>query len=793
MRTLNESHFFVRDIKPEARAEAIVQGERYRFTVLTSRMIRMEYAEDGVFEDRPTQTVWNRDFPVPDFRVVDEEDELQIITEHVHLHYTKEPFAENTLYVDVKGNFSTYYSRYTFGGPKRTLKGTARTLDHADGAIELEEGIVSKQGYASIDDSSSFIMTEDHFVEPRRAGQCDVYYFGYGHDYKQAIKDFYHLTGPTPMLPRQVLGNWWSRYWSYNEKEYKELMNRFKEEDVPFSVSVIDMDWHVTNIPEQYGSGWTGYTWNRELFPDPKGFLDWLKKDNRMVTLNLHPADGVRAFEESYEAMAVAMGVDPESGDRIPFDFSDREFIENYFVHLHHPHEADGVDFWWIDWQQGATSKIKGLDPLWMLNHYHAIDIAREGKRPLIFSRYAGPGSHRYPIGFSGDTIISWASLQFQPYFTATASNIGYGWWSHDIGGHHRGVKDDELATRWLQYGVFSPIMRLHSTYSIFNGKEPWRYSLEAEVVMKEYLRLRHRLVPYLYTMNARNHFDGLPLVLPMYYEYPDDERAYNVPNQYFFGTELVVSPIVEQMNDKLHVAATTVWLPEGEWFDFFSGHKYHGDKHVRIFRRLSEQAVFAKAGAIVPMARHLEHSNDVMTPDHLDLVVFPGADNSFTLYEDNNVDVTHREGENALTTFALDWEERRLTIVPPAGHQDLLPESRFLTLYLRGVTDGSVSVNGNRLITHYDKETLTLEVEVGRISYEEEVILEIDVEMTKNENRLERLYFFLDKAEISFSLKDELYRMLERQPDPVTLMHQLQAMPIEKDLVDALLELMLL
>ncbi|MCY1691547.1 hypothetical protein OVA29_13305 [Exiguobacterium sp. SL14] len=388
--------------------------------------------------------------------------------------------SANTLYIDVLGNFSTYYSRYTFGGPLRTLKGTARTLDHADGVIPLEEGILSRQGYAAIDDSNAFVLTEDHFVEPRRSGTHDIYYFGYGHDYKQALRDFYHLTGPTPMLPRQVLGNWWSRYWRYSEKEYKDLMTRFKTEDIPFSVSVIDMDWHVTDIPERYGSGWTGYTWNRDLFPDPRGFLQWLKDDDRMVTLNLHPADGVRGFEEAYEAMAVAMGVDPESDVRIPFDFSDRTFIENYFTKLHHPHEADGVDFWWIDWQQGANSKMKGLDPLWMLNHYHALDIARDGNRPLIFSRYAGPGSHRYPVGFSGDTIISWASLQFQPYFTATASNIGYGWWSHDIGGHQRGEKDDELSTRWLQYGVFSPIMRLHSTMSIFNGKEPWRYSTDA-------------------------------------------------------------------------------------------------------------------------------------------------------------------------------------------------------------------------------------------------------------------------------------------------------------------------
>ncbi len=790
MRTIDESHFYTRDMKPLARPEAIIQGNHYRFTILTSRMIRMEYAEDGRFEDRPTQTVWNRDFPVPSFRIVEDDTELQIITEHVHLHYTKGPFAENTLYVDVLGNFSTYYSRYTFGGPLRTLKGTARTLDHADGEIPLEEGIISRQGYAAIDDSASFVLTEDHFVEPRQDGAKDIYYFGYGHDYKQALKDFYHLTGPTPMLPRQVLGNWWSRYWRYNEKEYKDLMTRFKKEDVPFSVSVIDMDWHVTDIPEKYGSGWTGYTWNRDLFPDPRGFLKWLKDDDRMVTLNLHPADGVRGFEEAYEAMAVAMGLDPDTEDRIPFDFSDKTFIENYFTKLHHPHEADGVDFWWIDWQQGANSKIKGLDPLWMLNHYHALDIARDGNRPLIFSRYAGPGSHRYPVGFSGDTIISWASLKFQPYFTATASNIGYGWWSHDIGGHQRGEKDDELSTRWLQYGVFSPIMRLHSTMSIFNGKEPWRYSVEAEQVMKRYLRLRHQLVPYIYTMNARNHFDGLPLVSPMYYEHPEDELAYAVPNQYYFGTEMMVAPIVEPMNQKLHVAATTAWLPDGEWFDFFSGHRYTGGKQMRLFRKLDEQAVLAKAGAIIPLGRHVEHSNALHNPEHLDVHVFPGASNQFTLFEDDSVGVAHRDGENVETSFELDWVARTMTIAAPIGKQELLPEKRVITVILRGVNEGYIVRDGETLPGEYDPKKQSLTVSLGEVT--ETVTLSLQVEMSTNDNRMERLYEFLDQAEIGYDLKDRLYRLLTQRLEPINLMHQLQALDLEKDLVDCLLELML-
>ena len=216
------------------------------------------------------------------------------------------------------------------------------------------------------------------------------------------------------------------------------------------------------------------------------------------VSLNVHPADGVRAHEDAYPKVAERMGIDPASKLPVNFDPADPEFLEAYLEELHHPLEDDGVDFWWLDWQQGEVTKLPGLDPLWLLNHFHFLDSARNGRRPLTFSRYAGIGSHRYPVGFSGDTVVCWASLEFQPEFTATASNAGYGWWSHDIGGHFFGVKDDELVTRWVQLGVFSPILRLHSTADRFIAKEPWRFGEVARRLIGESLRLRHRLVPYI-------------------------------------------------------------------------------------------------------------------------------------------------------------------------------------------------------------------------------------------------------------------------------------------------------
>ena len=361
------------------------------------------------------------------------------------------------------------------------------------------------------------MLLDNGWIAPRHSGNFDVYVFAFGRDYKRALRTFYRLAGPTPLLPRFALGNWWSRYHPYSASEYLQLLDRFAAAYVPLSVAVLDMGWHLVDIDPKYGSGWTGYTWNRELFPDPPAFLRELHEPGLAVSLNVHPAEGVHAHEHAYPAIAKRLGIDPASELPVSFDPTDPDFLQAYFGELHHPLEDQGVDFWWLDWQQGAVTRVPGLDPLWLLNHFHFLDSGRRGRRPLTFSRYAGVGSHRYPIGFSGDTVISWASLDFQPYFTATASNVGFGWWSHDIGGHFFGSKDDELATRWVQFGVFSPIMRLHSSFSPFNTKEPWRFGEQAKRIMERFLRLRYQLVPYLYTMNRRAHADGQPLVLPMY------------------------------------------------------------------------------------------------------------------------------------------------------------------------------------------------------------------------------------------------------------------------------------
>ena len=686
----------------------MVTGSTYRIQFLTSRLVRFEYQPVGHFEDQGTTFARNRDFPKVALYQRRTPRGLELDTEHLHIVYDEKPFSPSGLSVTLKINRSGYRNVWHYGDRVVSLGGTARTLDTVDGETEVDTGVISRNGYSVMDDSKSVLLDQAGHFSPRPHEETDLYFFGYGHDYQACLKDFYRLTGAVPMLPRYALGNWWSRYHEYTEESYLALMEQFDQAGIPLSVAVIDMDWHITENP--YTSGWTGYTWNRNLFPDPARFLRKLHARGMRTTLNIHPADGVGPHEEAYEAFCRATGQNPDDKLSVDFNPTDEKFMRAYFDLLHHPMEEQGVDFWWIDWQQGESCSMPGLDPLWVLNERHYQDSLRQGKRGLILSRYAGPGSHRSPVGFSGDTVTSWESLNFQPRFTAMASNVGYPWWSHDIGGHMRGIRSDELSVRWLQYGVFSPILRLHSTKSDFMSKEPWAFTRETGRIMAEWLRLRHQLVPYLYTAAERTHRLGEPLVRPLYYSWPEEKEAYQFPNQYLFGSSMMVCPITSPVQPALGFACVKAWLPEGKWYDIFTGQIYTGNRILDLWRTLDAYPVLAPAGAILPLS---EESRADRNPALITLRVFAGADGEYTLYEDDGESL---ETPAVHTTILLQEGGRKLSI-RAEGDASLLPEKRVWQVEVFGVEVTSVEVDGGKAEKVYDsgRKALCFRMETGR------------------------------------------------------------------------------
>ncbi len=777
-----DSHLIAKT-NPVALPENVVFWRDYRVTVLQNRLFRIEKNESKKFRDGATQCVWFRNFAKQSFTVTETETQLRIQTRRCTLLLREKReecrilMGGKEIPIDNAGN----------------LLGTYRTLDTCDGStaylgihsgdmtpteIELETGVCSKTGVALFHDENSLTLRENGEVCAEKGEGTDEYVFAYGKRYREAVQALYLITGKTPLIPRYALGNWWSRYHAYTDREYLALLNEFERHDVPLTVATIDMDWHYSDhieeelhITEQgrntpfYGGnwGWTGYTWNPNYFPDYKEFLRKVAEKDLKITLNLHPADGIRWWEACYDEMATAMGKDPETGERVAFDIANPSFVNKYFSIIHKPYEEDGVTFWWIDWQQGTKSGIEGLDPLWALNHYHTLDHAKNHECPLLLSRYSGVGAHRYPLGFSGDTFVTWKTLRYLPYFTATSSNVGYTWWSHDIGGHMCGAQENELYLRHVQYGVFSPINRLHSSPEI--SKEPWIYGNGAGTIVSDWLRLRHSMIPFLYSCNYRTHQEGVALVEPLYYRWASSKRAYEFKNEYLFGEQLLVAPVTDPVKADGYARVKT-WIPEGKWTDIFTGDTYYAPKGgcvKTLYRHLESIPVLASAGAILPLS--LDKGNSVKNPTKLSVNCYLGA-GKFTLFEDGKEE--GKKGEH-VTAFRATYEETdgmgvQTLLLAPHGDSAILPAERTWLVRFPELSEGKATlfIDGKQMeakeITAFD-----LQYEIPFIA-EKEVRLQITFPLLNRAEQLKaRAMKLLDSFEDVYNIRNGVRNALKK------------------------------
>lgn len=707
---------------PKADAKAVVTSGNARFTVLTPQLIRMEWSADGQFEDRATLTFVNRETPVPEFKVRESKSKLTITTPALTLTYLKNgKFSDKNLKAVFKLNGKEVVWTPGMENPQNLL-GTTRTLDGADGSKlkePMEQGILSRAGWSLIDDSQRHVLTPDgseweEWVEARPEGdRQDLYLFAYGHDYKQALADYALVAGRAPMPPKYTLGYWWSRYWQYSDNEFVDLVNKLKSMDVPIDVLIVDMDWHETwglrksNSPkDEYGQriGWTGYTWQKELFPSPANFLKWTENEELKVALNLHPASGIQPYEAVYDDFTKEYGWS-EKGKSVPFKIDERKWADAYFKTVLEPMERDGVDFWWLDWQQWKESKYTpGLSNTFWLNHtfFNHAERQNPGLRPFIYHRWGGLGSHRYPLAFSGDTYATWPMLAYLPYFTATASNVNYGWWGHDIGGHmfHKTQKatDPELYTRWLQYGVFTPIFKTHSTKDPRIERCIWCFP-DHMFLMRDAIRLRYTLAPYIYNAARENYDTGVGMCRPMYYDYPESDKAYETPEQFMFGNDILATTITQPVDSITGLAPRTIWFPEGAWFDCATGSMYEGGRTEELHYTLAENPHYAKAGSIIPMnpatVKNLQQPCDTLV-----LTFIPGGDGQLRHYEDDGMSQQYKTNY-AVTTVSKKQEGNtvRVRISPREGSFAGASDNRSYELRFPAVfPPKSVKVNGKEL-----------------------------------------------------------------------------------------------
>lgn len=663
---------------------AIIQGKKYRITILSELLVRLEYSETGIFEDRPTELVVNRAFKKVKFDKKEDEKYLTIKTPYFTLTYQKEmPFVgskvtpDQYLRIDLNNTDKYWY----FNHPEvRNFKGSSFSLDGAEGKARYGRGLYSTDGFVSIDDSKTLIFNEDGSLGKRTDKRMDTYVFMYRRDFGACLRDYFTLTGYPPLVPRYALGVWWNRNIPYNMKDVEKLIFNFNKYRIPLSILLLGDNWHRQNEKMK-----SGLTFDETLFKRPKRLADFLHSKNIRLALKVNPMEGISPQEDYYLPYKKASGI--ESDEILPFNVYNKDVLSAYFDYLIHPLMNYGVDFFWIDYDN-ANDKTS----LRSLTHYHFNDFKQiTNRRGITLARNALIAAHRYPIQYTGETIVSWKNLEMLPTYNSTAANIGLSWISNDIGGYTGGIEDGELYSRFVQFGCFSPILRLTSDEGRYYKREPWRWDITTQSVCSQYMRLRHSLIPYLYSEAYRYSRTGLPLVQPLYYRYPEiyDEPLYK--SEYFFGSGLFVAPITTKRDNLMERSVLKLFLPEGTWYDFTTGKRYAGGKRYTTFYKQEDYPVFARSGTIIPLAILDEKNlNDTTPPKNMEIQIFPGSSNTYELYEDDGISSLHEQGFYILTNIDYTYQQNNFTVIirPVAGKSGIIPAHRAYRIRFRNTRE---------------------------------------------------------------------------------------------------------
>lgn len=751
--------------------KAVFSGKTYRITVLSERLIRLEYAADGDFLDEATTIVKNRNFKMPIFKIEQNEKFLVISTKYFMLQYMKEmPFQgakfapDQNLKIKLLNTDKQWYYKHP---EAKNFKADAFSLDDYRGHVKLENGLYSTDGFATIDDSKSFIIDKDGFLQKNKDGRIDIYVFMYKRDFGLCLKDYFTLTGFPALIPRYALGIWWNRDRIYSADNLKSILKSFNYYEIPLSILLLSEFWHIKD-PSNYNLYKTGYTFNGALFPDPLELIKFLNDRGVRLGLNIDPVDGIRKEEVAYPKLVEALQVSDKK--TIPFNAFDTTFMHYYMALLIQPLINAGIDVFWLDYKQDVSA-------LQVLNYYQKRAYAEnKQKRSLVLTRNPFAAPHNYPVLYSGETIVSWDTLHFLPFFNAIASNKGITWWSHDVGGFKDGTEDYELYLRYIQFSCFSPIFRFSAKRGNYYKREPWLWDIKTFTIAREYCWLRQRLIPYIYTEAYNYSKNGRPLIQPLYYTYPAiyDEPLYK--NEYYFGREILVSPITKPKDLTMNRSIHRVYLPKGVWYDFKSGKKYMGDKRYVIFYKDEEYPLFVQAGAIVPLANMGDSKNDTGIPKSMEINVFPGKSNVYQLYEDDGVTKLYEDGYYIVTAIDYNYLKNNYTLIihPVEGKTNIIPTNRDYKIRFRNTREAEevdIFVNGDKADLRYEAyaEENDFVVEIFNVNTTKQLTVNCkgqDIEIDALRIMNEDINSIINDLKIKTNLKEKIANVMFSEDD---------------------------
>ena len=491
----------------------------------------------------------------------------------------------------------------------------------------------------------------------------------------EVMATLHDLTGHSPMLPRWAFGYIHCRERFHSSKEIIETAQRFRSEGMPLSVIVQDWQWWGRH-------GWNAMKFDERFYPNPRALTDSLHDMD--VRLMLSVWSKIDKQSEVGRQMVEADNYIPGT-DWI--DFFNPQAAAAYWKEFSQRLVPQGIDAWWQDATEPENDDLRGRRVnrgLWkgervrnvyplLVNKtvYEGLREAAPQRRPFILTRSGFPGIQRYGSAmWSGDVGNDWQTLARQITAGLGMMAAGQPWWTYDAGGFFRpGNQYTDSAyiyrmLRWIEVATYLPFMRVHGYQS---DTEPWRYGEEAQRIIVGCLRERERLLPYIYSCAAAVSEQGRMLMRPLVFDFPEDNEALAQTTEYMFGPALLICPVTAP-----DVAQWRVYLPQsrGGWVDWRTGQHYQGGQYVDVAVDAATIPVFARAGSIIPLAGDT-------------IAVIPGADSTFTLYEDDGVTFACEQGQ--CSRIALRWEDTRkqLTVSKPQGFFPEMPSNRQFVMRL--------------------------------------------------------------------------------------------------------------
>lgn len=717
----------------------IIRGQTYRFSILSPRLIRIEYNKNGKFEDRATSLVVNRNFANTNFTIGGDQQLLTITTEYFTLTYSKErPISGNNIRLKINGTDREWYPGHK---EIRNVGSISYSLDDLESNLKLDKGLYSLDGFTVIDDSYNFVIDNEMFFS--REETTDIYIFAYRSDLGLCLQDYFNLTGYPSLIPRYALGCWWYKNDIYNMYNIDDIIKKFNDNKIPISVFLLGDKWH-DNIKN--------FSYNPSLF-DISALNNYYHSKNQIFGLTINPELSINSNDPLYNELIKY--IPPLKDNTISLIPLDNNKISLYLNLIVNNLINTGIKIFNIDYYNPQDKQ-----DLFLLNHYHYV-IANMQERGIILSRNPGIAPHRYPIIYSGKTRVSWDTLKNLATYNNSASNIGVCWHAHAIGGYYGGMEDEELFIRYIQFGVFNPIFILAGEFGKYYKREPWKWNQIKLNVIREYMQLRNKLIPYIYNEGYIYHKYGVPLIQPLYYKYPKIYDEPNYVNQFFFGSKIMISPIIKRKNTEMNRVVQRIFIPSGTWYDYSSGKKFTGNKYYVNFYKESDYPIFIKEGSIIPMSQDMNTN----IPTNMEVHIFPaenGLYGSYELYEDDGISKDIRTNY-LITKMNLDKVNTGYTFTIKRKEGNLnIPNRNYLLRFRNMKNPDKVLIKkGNEVSEYnYEIEKNDLLIKLDNINVYEPIEISIigkNMEIETISVINEEIEGILDDLEINTILKEQI------------------------------------